>query len=349
MTKAIKIVMVVVLVMVTIGQAKLDLEDIVKDMNERLALNEAKLIKNQEDLKKTQEDLKKTQKYLKKSQEDLKQTQEDLKNYLEDLKKNQEDLQKTQEGLGTTNIQLEGRLKIAEDDQIATQDDLAATKDELTATKDVLNVTRFDLAATKNPPFFHACGSHSAQLSISSQTIPYSSLLYSSTNTDGGDLDIDTGIFSCPYPGSWTVTWSLMASDTHGDHEVKIYLRKNGENIDESYNRSIYTGSGGVVYEHGKNITQPSQTRRWSRRKPNCYGCRSKKQKQIVKNRGILKPSWAFVETNIIIIPIYYVTGGRTLVLHLDRGDTLDLYCEDCSADIYDTTFCVTLSTFDIE
>ena len=40
--------------------------------------------------------------------------------------------------------------------------------------------------------------------------------------------------------------------------------------------------------------------------------------------------------------------GGRTLVIHLDRGDTLDLYCDECSAAIYDTIFCVSLSQFDV-
>ena len=40
--------------------------------------------------------------------------------------------------------------------------------------------------------------------------------------------------------------------------------------------------------------------------------------------------------------------GGRTLVLHLDRGDTLDLYCDNCSAYISSTTFCVSLSQFDV-
>ena len=44
--------MVVVLVMMTMGEAKEDLENMVKEMNERFALNEAKLIQNQEDLKK---------------------------------------------------------------------------------------------------------------------------------------------------------------------------------------------------------------------------------------------------------------------------------------------------------
>ena len=41
--------------------------------------------------------------------------------------------------------------------------------------------------------------------------------------------------------------------------------------------------------------------------------------------------------------------GGRTLVLHLDRGDTLDLYCQDCSSTIFYTTFCVSLSQADVE
>jgi len=41
--------------------------------------------------------------------------------------------------------------------------------------------------------------------------------------------------------------------------------------------------------------------------------------------------------------------GGRTLVLHLARGETLELFCEHCSAVIYDVTFCVSLTTFDIE
>ena len=43
-------------------------------------------------------------------------------------------------------------------------------------------------------------------------------------------------------------------------------------------------------------LRQPSQTRPWSWRKPNCYCWRQ--HKKIGKNRGILKPNWAFVESN---------------------------------------------------
>ena len=44
-----------------------------------------------------------------------------------------------------------------------------------------------------------------------------------------------------------------------------------------------------------------------------------------------------------------YDQGGRTLIVHLDRGDTMDLFCNECSAGIDDITFCVSLSQADVE
>jgi hypothetical protein len=41
--------------------------------------------------------------------------------------------------------------------------------------------------------------------------------------------------------------------------------------------------------------------------------------------------------------------GSRTIILHLKIGETLDLYCQDCSAGILYITFCVSLSQFDVE
>ena len=40
--------------------------------------------------------------------------------------------------------------------------------------------------------------------------------------------------------------------------------------------------------------------------------------------------------------------GGRTLYVHMDRGDTLDLFCDDCSAGIGHVSFCVSLSQADL-
>merc|ERR1711874_207703 len=36
--------------------------------------------------------------------------------------------------------------------------------------------------------------------------------------------------------------------------------------------------------------------------------------------------------------------GGRTLYLQMERGDTLDLFCDDCSAGIGNVSFCVSLA-----
>ena len=40
--------------------------------------------------------------------------------------------------------------------------------------------------------------------------------------------------------------------------------------------------------------------------------------------------------------------GGRTIIIHLARGDTLKLYCDDRSSAIHRTTFCVSLSQYDV-
>merc|ERR1711892_154200 len=249
MKTAIKIVMVGIFMM-TQGEAKDELENIVKEM--RMEENE------------------------------MKSCLETTKAELVELK--------------TKNMELKELMETAEDDLNATKDDLTDTNlklDDLTSLVDDLTTKDHelerDVSIIRNPPFIHSCG-HRYSTSITAQTIPYDSLLYSSTNTEGGGLDIATGVFTSPWPGSYTVTWSLTADDGYTDSLVRIYLRQNGQKITESVHYSYYSGPSGYVRDQ----------------------------------------------------------GGRTLVLHLDMGDTLDLYCADCSANIYWTTFCVSLSPFDI-
>ena len=100
------------------------------------------------------------------------------------------------------------------------------------------------------PPYIHACGSYFEGLSGSYQTIPYTSLLYSSTNTERGGLDIDTGVFTAPTGGSYTVTWTTVSGFDHGQY-VYMYLQKNGENIQESASYSDYGGPSGYMAEQG--------------------------------------------------------------------------------------------------
>merc|ERR1711942_547031 len=120
-------------------------------------------------------------------------------------------------------------------------------------------------------------------------TIPYTFLLYSSTNTEGGGLDISTGVFTAPHGGSYTVYWDTSAGLDHGE-DVRIYLQKNGENIKESKHLSYYSGPSGRVGDQ----------------------------------------------------------GGRTIIVYLGVGDTLQLYRDAGSGDIFRTTFCVSLTTVDI-
>merc|ERR1711892_13458 len=149
-------------------------------------------------------------------------------------------------------MEMNGRILLLENELKMTKEELTATKEELTATKEVLKLTATkeeltaarddliskdhelerDVSIIRNPPFIHSCG-YQSSTSITAQTIPYDRLLYSSTNTgqppftEGGGLDIATGVFTSPWPGSYTVTWRLMAEDDAADHHVHIYLRKN--------------------------------------------------------------------------------------------------------------------------
>ena len=129
-----------------------------------------------------------------------------------------EDLDIMKEMMAEMNERLslaEGKLAKTEAELGATKDDLAATKDDLAATKDDLadalakavidqaeahtitmevlmsktDELEREVAILKAPPYVHACGSHYDGLYGSYMTIPYTSLLYSSTNTEGGGLD----------------------------------------------------------------------------------------------------------------------------------------------------------------
>merc|ERR1712179_183695 len=88
------------------------------------------------------------------------------------------------------------RLSLAEEKLAKTESELAATKNELAKAVS-------DQAA---PPYIHECGSHYDCLPASYGTIPFTSLLYSSTNTEGGGLNITTGVFTAPWGGSYTVS-----------------------------------------------------------------------------------------------------------------------------------------------
>ena len=257
-------IVIMVLIILTMGQAKEDLEimkEMMAEMKERLSLAEGKLAKTEGQLSVTKDELAFTKNVMAKA--------------------------------------------ISEQAEAIT---CLATKDELTATKDALiyksDELEREVAILRAPPFIHSCGSHDDYLSGSTGTIPYTSLLYSSTNTEGGGLDITTGIFTAPHGGSYTVYWDTSAYMVCKKW-VSIYLQKNGESIQESQHVSDYNGPSGAVHDQGK----------------------------------LLLIS--------LTITAYHI-GGRTIVVYLAMGDTLQLYRDGGTGSIGHITFCVSLTTFDI-
>merc|ERR1711935_473250 len=139
----------------------------------------------------------------------------------------------------------------------------------------------------RSPPAVFYCG-YRFNTYATRSVITFDRLSYSNNNQPTGGLDPATGKFSCPYPGTYSVSWSLFASNdaVRGDDSVEIHLKKNGGLVGhESTHLSSYTGASGGVGDQ----------------------------------------------------------GSRTLIIDLLLGDTLSMYCLDCSATVYYVNFCVSL------
>ena len=105
----------------------------------------------------------------------------------------------------------------------------------------------------RDPPYLHMCGSHYETLQdYNFKTINYTNLLYSSTNTEGGGLDITSGFFTAPLGGSYTVTWSTSTETSSGEYN-NIYLYKNSNKVEESRHYSRNGDPSHSVYEQGNN------------------------------------------------------------------------------------------------
>ena len=169
----------------------------------------------------------------------------------EQLKKNERELEKTKTELLNSQALLRKKDSDLEERLVKAVEKIAAMKTEVTGISDVFTEKSQNLESVvnilRNPPISHACGSHKSLLNITSQTIPYKSLLYSSTNIEGGGLDIQSGVFTSPFPGTYQASWSLHGDNSDGEDSLKIFLRKNGKNIDESFFESFYSGPKGHI------------------------------------------------------------------------------------------------------
>ena len=107
-----------------------------------------------------------------------------------------------------------------------------------------------DVTSLKNSPVFHACAYHGGH-TIISERITYSKHLYWSRSNNQGTLDLNTGVFTSGVSGTYTIAWNLRVGNDYNDNNVRIFLRKNGENIRESRHYSEYTGLMGYSSDQG--------------------------------------------------------------------------------------------------
>merc|ERR1712115_735823 len=171
-----------------------------------------------------------------------------------ELKVTKEMLQEMKEKM----IELKNRLAIAEQKLMETG------KDE---------VFENEASILGDTPYLHQCGFHSRAGFVDS-IMSFECLSYDVTNQPTG-LDWETGVFTCPYPGTYTVSWSW----------------KNEAQIHESFHQSYFReeGATGVVADF----------------------------------------------------------GGKTILVGLEAGDTLDLYCINCAARLWNVQYCISLTTPD--
>merc|ERR1711915_1023852 len=140
------------------------------------------------------------------------------------------------------------------------------------------------------PPVAYICA-YKGSTTVQSSYIAYDSIFYSRTNemTQEGGLNLVTGEYTAPWPGTYIITYSLYSRKDAGDPWVEIYLHKNGGRLTETVHFSSFIGTSGGAYDQ----------------------------------------------------------GGRTAILHLDRGETVALECVDCSGEVAQVLFCVYLAEYD--
>ena len=88
-------------------------------------------------------------------------------------------------------------------------------------------------AILKNPPWTFVCA-YKYLVEYSSRVIDYDKILYSSTNVDGADLDLASGVFTSGHPGTYTAVWTSENNNAVYEKTLNIFLRKNGDIIVES-------------------------------------------------------------------------------------------------------------------
>ena len=170
-------------------------------------------------------------------------------------------------GLAMGEVQ-QGEMKVTKETILEMKEMMLGLKSRLAKVDQKLKETKEDMLKVENEdmmendvsilgdaPYLHQCGFHT-RASFVDSILSYECLFYDVTNQASG-LSWETGVFSCPYPGTYTITWSISSEDGTDDPAVEIYLRKNEGGRDmSSFHQSYFRqdeslGQVGLVEETG--------------------------------------------------------------------------------------------------
>merc|ERR1719347_1540589 len=132
-----------------------------------------------------------------------------------------------------------------------TKNDIAAIKDAIS----FMNLTTAEhsrqIQSLMDPPEIYYCAFKDVT-NAQSASITYDSIFYARSNQGSGGLDTSSGLFTAGYPGTYEVSWALIAAMNAGSHVLRITLYKNGKTLDHpTIHESSYTGFDGKVADQG--------------------------------------------------------------------------------------------------
>jgi len=233
-------------------------------------------------------------------------------------------------------------LLTTKEDLLTTKEDLLTTKEILFTTKEDLLTTKEDLLTTKEDLKAYDVSIRQLEKEISTTKEDLLTLKEDFLTKDASIKYLESGVsilkdtpftFACGAQSRWSTSLATISYET---------LLYSSTNVDGPHGLDTSTGVFTAGFPGTYTVT-------WSL--------------SIYDNAGdyyvyiYLRKNGATMDESLHSSQHYTTDGsswvrdqgGRTLVLHLGRGDTLDLYCQDCAAIISYTTFCVSLSQADVE
>merc|ERR1711970_1658114 len=107
--------------------------------------------------------------------------------------------------------------------------------------KQMIFTQQASINTIRDPPVFFQCA-YTLHFTKDSSPIQYEKMFYSRTNqwTETGGINLSSGLWTSPYDGTYTITYSLQNGHSYGGRDIILHLRKNGQEIPETHHFSEF-------------------------------------------------------------------------------------------------------------